>query len=163
MDPAVLPTSHCAPRVLASSCSAPAIPWGSLCSLRQLCHLTFTPHGCASVLRGCCPTLFLLGSRSVRGFASDHLLCLPAQPAAHASLLKLYQLLHYRLPFQTFSSAVEAPLFHRQSRTDSPGSLPAPKPCPMLPFQGRWDPGWGAQLRGEMELATHLRPLEGVY
>lgn len=48
------PPRHCAPRVLASSCSAPAIPWGSLCSLRQLCRLTFTPHGCASVLRGCC-------------------------------------------------------------------------------------------------------------
>ena len=51
------------------------------------------------------------------------------------------------LPFQTFSSAVEAPFFHRQSSMDFPGStLLVPKPHPVPFFQRRLEPGWGAQL-----------------
>lgn len=41
-----------------------AAPWESLCSLWQRCHLTFGPHGCASVLPGgCCACQSVHGSQ----------------------------------------------------------------------------------------------------
>ena len=158
------PRRHRAPGVLASSCSALAIPWGAPCSLRQLCHLTFTPHGCASVLRGC---------RAPSSFSLVPALCtaLPLTTFS-ASLPSRWCMPHSLsyISFLTTASPSKPPhqLFRHHSSTDRVGQTLQgpfwpPKPCPMLPFQGRLDPGWGAQLRGEMELATRLQPLEGVY
>lgn len=119
-----------------------------LCSLEQLCHPPLYPMDVHHASPRLWYRFTFSSSCSILGFASERLLCLPAQLVMHASLLKLYvSFLIHCLPFQTFSSAVEAPFFHRQSSMDFPGStLLVPKPHPVPFFQRRLEPGWGAQL-----------------
>ena len=150
MNPAVLIPRHHASRVLAPQLLSVCDPMeeADLCSLQQLCHLPLYPMD----VHLSSPRLWywftFSSSCSILGFASERILCLPAQRVMHASLRKLYiSFLTHCLPFQTFSSTVEAPFFHRQSSMDFPGStLLVPKSHPMPLFQRGLEPGWGAQL-----------------